>query len=111
MFSLLYMIPSATLVCILFYEQSRLPDWTQMWQEDICRDPIFRTKWQTPCRYPEGGGPQVERPHFYLYLTKYFVVLLVGTISGFWVWCGKTITTWGGLFARLCGRQVTEAHV
>lgn len=93
----------------LFYEYLHLADWTQMWQEDVCRDRIFRSKWQTHCRYPDGQGPDVPRPDIYVFVAKYTAVLSIGIISGFWVWCGKTLDTWRNFFERIVssgnGRQ------
>ena len=113
-FSAMYLAPSVALTACLFYEQARLPDWTQLWQETVCRDPFFLAKWQTPCRYPDGRVPEAGgEPSLHLFLAKYFCLLLVGVFSGFWLWCGKTVETWREFFAKICcakrGKQ--EAHV
>ena len=111
MFSFLYTIPALVLVCCYFYELSHLADWTQKWQEEICRAPFFKEKWQTPCKFPTGQGPTTPDPNFHVFLAKYFVILMIGVISGFWVWCGKTINTWSNFFARILGRNRPEAYV
>lgn len=104
-FSFLYIVPATALVACYFYEYRHLPDWTQMWQEDVCRDPIFRKKWQTHCRFPDGQGPDVAPPDLNVFLAKYFAVLVIGIVSGFWVWCSKTLSTWRAFFWRLVGRK------
>ncbi len=109
MFSGLYIAPSVVLLCSYYYEQQQLPDWTQQWQEDVCRDQTFLSKWQTPCRFPDADLPQPRRPKFYVFVVKYFAILFVGTCSGMWVWCGKTVTTWKAFFARLCGGNSSGA--
>ena len=93
------------LIACYFYEQAHLPDWGQLWQEEICRDPLFKDKWQTPCRFPDGQKPDVERPLLWIFLVKYLAILMIGVISGFWVWCGKTLTTWRTFFAKITGRN------
>ena len=98
----MYTVPSVALVACYFYEQSHLPDWTQLWQETVCREEPYRSKWQTPCRYPDARVPEVNEPSLYLFLAKYFSLLLVGFFSSFWLWCGKTVDIWRDAFARLC---------
>ena len=73
----------------------------------------FQSKWQTPCRFPDGEGPDVGDPEFAVFLVKYSSILVIGIISGFWVWCRKTVQTWRNLFARVMGKplQRQEAYV
>jgi len=110
-FSVLYLAPAFAFVACLVYEHVHLPKWTQMWQEDVCRDAHFKTKWQAPCRFPDGQSPSGPRPDLNLYLAKYFSLAAVGITSGFWVWCGKTIDTWKNFFTRITGGRPTQAYV
>ncbi len=112
-FALLYVLPSAALVACYFWEQAHLPDWTQMWQERICRDDAFKNKWQTPCRYPDGRQPDADEPNLTLFLVKYFSLLLAGIFSGCWLWGGITREeSWLDFFKRtFCRKRPQEAHV
>jgi len=109
-FSVLYVVPMFIIIACLFYEQYYFPAWMVQWQERLCRDPEYKPKWQIPCpaRRPEGDVPQ---PDFSVYMIKYLMLLIIGTISGFWVWTEKTLQTWANLFRRLCRLNKPEAHV
>eukprot|EP00094_Tigriopus_californicus_P011022 TCALIF_10633-PA protein Name:"Similar to FZD1 Frizzled-1 (Gallus gallus)" AED:0.08 eAED:0.08 QI:0/0/0/0.8/1/1/5/0/575 len=104
-FSILYTLPALTIIICYLYEHKHMSDWTQKWQETICRDPFFQDKWQTPCRFPDNRVPNTPDPKFNVFLIKYFSIAMIGIISGFWVWCGKTLTTWKSFFQRLSGHQ------
>jgi len=109
-FTALYVLPSAALIACYVYEQSRRPEWTQQWQEAVCRDPVFRSKWQTPCRFPEDpfGGPTSAPPAFHLRLAESFCALLAGSVSSFWIFRARTAAAWRAFFARLRGRGAAE---
>ncbi len=112
LFSILYILPATVLVVCYCYEYAHLPTWTQMWQEDICRDSVFKNKWQTHCRLSDDERPKAPSPDLRLFLAKYSAILVIGTISGFWVWCGKTLDTWRNFFLRITGsRRRPEAYV
>lgn len=104
-FSILYTLPALTIIICYLYEHKHMSDWTQKWQEAICREPFFQDKWQTPCRFPDARVPNTPDPKFNVFLIKYFSIAMIGIISGFWVWCGKTLTTWKSFFQRLSGHQ------
>jgi len=108
-FSVLYTVPMTIIIACLFYEQHYFPSWMVQWQEHLCQDPEYRAKWQIPC--PTNAPTTVPKPDFSVYMIKYLMILVIGTVSGFWVWTEKTIQTWGNFFRRLCGIQRPEAHV
>merc|ERR1719414_2574754 len=103
-FSVLYTVPMTIIIACLFYEQHYLPSWMVQWQEHLCQDPEYRNKWQIPC--PINTPTNVPKPDFSVYMIKYLMVM--GTVSGFWVWTEKTIQTWGNFFRRLCGIRRPE---
>ena len=78
-------------------------------QEHLCRDPEYSSKWQIPC--PAPSPHTVPKPDFSVYMIKYLMVLVIGTVSGFWVWTEKTMQTWVNFFRRLCRIQRPQAHV
>lgn len=108
-FSVLYTVPMTIIIACLFYEQHYFSSWMIQWQERLCLDPHFKRHWAIPCPSPRPGH-DVPLPDFTVYMIKYLMVLIIGTVSGFWVWTEKTIQTWCKFFVRLC-RVRPEAHV
>lgn len=108
-FSVLYTVPMTIIIACLFYEQHYFPSWMVQWQEHLCQNPEYKAKWQIPC--PTNAPTTVPKPDFSVYMIKYLMILVIGTVSGFWVWTEKTIQTWGNFFRRLCGIRRPEAHV
>ena len=83
-FSLLYTIPATITLACYFYEQHLREKWEK---KIIC-----------PCLYPDS-----MKPDFTVFMLKYFMCLVVGITSGFWIWTGKTLDTWKKLCnGRLC---------
>ncbi|XP_071447254.1 frizzled-2 [Hetaerina americana] len=70
--------------------------------------------------HSQGGGhvpilhqQQTEvtaKPEFEVFMIKYLMALIVGITSSFWIWSGKTVTSWRNFFLRIRGRRV-EAYV
>jgi len=118
-FTMLYVVPTAALAVCLGYEQAQRPQWTQRWQETVCREPVFRSKWQTPCRYPDQHGDSLAAmgasPMFHLRMAEIFCMLLGGSVSSFWVLRARTVAAWKELAAKLTGKgdgsATTAAYV
>ncbi|KAH3751224.1 frizzled-5-like [Dreissena polymorpha] len=90
-FSLLYTIPATIVLACYFYEQHLKEEW--------------ELSANCPCR-----GKAVK-PNFAVLMLKYFMLLVVGITSGFWVWTGKTVETWKKLCnGRLCCRYSDYAY-
>ena len=82
-FSVLYTVPATIVIACYFYEQHLREDWERLL---TC-----------PCL------DNNMKPDFAVFMLKYFMCLVVGITSGFWVWTGKTIDTWKKLcHGRLC---------
>ncbi|CAH1790359.1 unnamed protein product [Owenia fusiformis] len=83
-FSVLYTVPATIVIACYFYEQ------------------YFRESWEKahtcPCQTPR------LQPDYSVFMLKYFMCLVVGITSGFWIWSGKTLDSWRRFYARLCGR-------
>lgn len=85
-FSVLYTVPATITIACYFYEQHLKAEW-----ERSLSCPCLDNKME---------------PDFAVYMLKYFMCLVVGITSGFWVWTGKTIDTWKKLcHGRLCCRN------
>ena len=87
-FSVLYTVPATIVISCYFYEQH------------------FRARWERthncPCSRDTG------RPDYSVFMLKYFMCLVVGITSGFWIWSGKTLDSWRRFYARLCGKKCTN---
>lgn len=81
-FSFLYTVPATIVISIYFYEQH------------------MRSSWETSfiCRC----GPPHYKPDFSVFMLKYFMCLVVGITSGFWIWTGKTLDSWKRFYSKVC---------
>ena len=84
-FSVLYTVPATIVIACFFYEQH----FTERWQRS-------RT---CPC------SEDRLRPDYSVFMLKYFMCLVVGITSGFWIWSGKTLDSWRRFQARCCGNR------
>ena len=88
-FSVLYSVPAAILLGCYAYEVSLHQEWG-------------RTLTCAGCL----GYDSSIRPDFSIFMLKYFMTLVVGITSGFWIWSHKTLDSWRKFYARLCGKPV-----
>ncbi|ELU14492.1 hypothetical protein CAPTEDRAFT_202176 [Capitella teleta] len=100
-FSVLYTVPATIVIACHFYEQTFRDDWILSWYSRMC------LKHRFPC-LPVKANAQ---PDFTVFMIKYLMMLIVGIVSGFWIWSGKTIQSWSNFYARICGTRRPEAMV
>ncbi|XP_070570977.1 frizzled-5-like [Ptychodera flava] len=84
-FSVLYTVPATIVIACYFYEQH------------------FRLSWEQ-----SHNCPCIEdktTPDYSVFMLKYFMCLVVGITSGFWIWSGKTLESWKKFYNRLTGRS------
>ncbi|ESP00371.1 hypothetical protein LOTGIDRAFT_200873, partial [Lottia gigantea] len=74
-FSVLYTVPATIVIACHFYEQ------------------YLKDKWETSHNCLSCQAPQ-WRPDYSVFMLKYFMCLVVGITSGFWIWTGKTVESW-----------------
>jgi len=78
-YSVLYMVPASVVIACYFYEQSLRMHWSDDW-------------------YSTYAGVASSRsnsvPDFAVFMIKYLMALIVGIMSGFWIWSGKTLLSW-----------------
>ncbi|KAK3591645.1 hypothetical protein CHS0354_040554 [Potamilus streckersoni] len=87
-FSLLYTVPATIVIGCIFYEQHLRDRWEKT---IIC-----------PCT------EDAAKPDYSVFMLKYFMCLVVGITSGFWIWTGKTVDSWKKLFSgKLCCKKST----
>jgi len=107
-FSVLYTVPATIVIACYFYEQSYRHEWMATWHAKLCTE---RSS-EFTCRTPDGDqNRQGPKPEFIVFIVKYLMTLIVGITSGFWVWSGKTLSTWGKFGRRICCMQPAEANV
>lgn len=79
-FSVLYTVPATIVIACHLYEQH------------------FRERWarrhNCPCEQ------DTARPDYSVFMLKYFMCLVVGTTSGFWITSVKTLESWRRRFCR-----------
>jgi len=110
-FSVLYTVPAVIIVACVFYEQHYFSAWMLQWQDATCRDKVFAKRWHFPCPVRGVHFEQTPAPDFTVYMIKYVMILMIGIVSGFWVWTEKTLQTWAAFFRRIFRINRPEAFV
>ncbi|XP_071103561.1 frizzled-5-like [Haliotis cracherodii] len=88
-FSVLYTVPATIVIACYFYEQHLRQAWERTWACPSC-----------------GNESPGSRPDYSVFMLKYFMCLVVGITSGFWIWTGKTVDSWRNLFhGKLCHKH------
>lgn len=86
-FGIVYSVPALTVIFCCIYEF------------------FFRHKWEQsytcPCKATKF------QPEYSVFMLKYFMNLVVGTTSGFWIWTPKTLDSWNKALWRVicCGKK------
>ena len=93
-FSVLYSVPAAILLGCYTYEVAYYQEWGRTLTCSAC---------------PAKESQHRMRPDFSIFMLKYFMTLVVGITSGFWVWSHKTLDSWRQFYARLCNRTTAAS--
>lgn len=97
--SVLYTVPATTVVSCYLYEQRFRGDWEQA---ILC-----------PCLRSSHGVVASSHPEFSIFVLKYFMSIVVGISSGFWIWSRKTLESWSKCYQRLfcpCRRSARQRN-
>ena len=104
-FSILYTVPATCVMACQFYEQYYRSDWEKnvMCKNFFSNDGINLNESKlnmvkTFCYSSKSN--QNEIPDFSIFMLKYFMSLIVGVTSGFWIWTNKTVKSWNGFFDK-----------
>lgn len=81
-FSILYLVPGSIVLGCHWYELRG------------------RESWERGFHCPCAIAP--EKPMYLIFLLKHVACLVVGITSGFWIWSGKTLSSWLRFCVRLC---------
>lgn len=90
-FGLLYTVPAIVVICCYVHELR----WRRLWQLGVACQCDWRSG-DDGRHLNVGWNPPA--PEYAIFMLKYFMSLIVGITSGFWIWSSKTIDTW----KRLC---------
>jgi frizzled protein 5/8 len=92
-FSVLYTVPATIVIACYLYEYR------------------YREEWETRITCP-CIDRNSSKPEYVVFVCKYFMCLVVGITSGFWIWTNKTVTSWINFANKLVGgREVTVKRV
>ncbi len=97
-FAVLYTVPATCVIGCYFYEHLNAEHWRYLARTTDCQ--VIRTPpraGQTDCAL-EHSFPAVE-----VFMLKIFMSLVVGIVSGMWIWSSKTLNSWSTFFSRACG--------
>ncbi|XP_014259631.1 frizzled-2 [Cimex lectularius] len=109
-FSVMYTVPALVVLACLFYEQAYMDHWMLTWNMENCSMPGKHTPFSIPCPVGERAKGAGRKPDFEIFMIKYLMALVVGITSSFWIWSGKTLTSWKEFLYRIRGRR-GEAYV
>ncbi|XP_078522478.1 frizzled-10 [Lissotriton helveticus] len=85
-FSVLYTVPATCVIACYFYERLNMAHWRTLATQERCR-PDARTG--APDCAMARSLPAVE-----IFMVKIFMLLIVGSTSGMWIWTSKTLQSW-----------------
>ncbi|XP_028393304.1 frizzled-8-like [Dendronephthya gigantea] len=89
-FSVLYTVPATVTIGCYLYEMSNRSKWE---------------KWLTCANTPCAGAEKVE-PEYSVFIVRYFMSLVVGISTGFWICSMKTVDSWRNLIKRHVGSRL-----
>jgi len=75
-YSVLYMVPASIVIACYFYEHSLRMRWSNYWYS------------------AHASSSSKYVPDFAVFMIKYLMALIVGIMSGFWIWSSKTVSSW-----------------
>uniref|UniRef100_T1DBJ2 Fzd-5/8-4 n=1 Tax=Schmidtea mediterranea TaxID=79327 RepID=T1DBJ2_SCHMD len=94
-FGLLYSVPAAVVIGCHLYEVKNREFWEK---SNNCY-----------CNRNIKSQENFSKPEYSVFMLKYFMCLVVGITSGFWIWTSKTLDSWHNAFRRLsqsiCGQS------
>uniref|UniRef100_A0AAU7EBP8 Frizzled1/2/7 protein n=1 Tax=Terebratalia transversa TaxID=34513 RepID=A0AAU7EBP8_TERTR len=93
-FSVLYTVPATIVIACYFYEQSSRDLWMRYWHHKIYK--TFHLTTRCPI-----ADVDVHKPAFVVFMIKYLMTLIVGITSGFWIWSGKTLSSWQRFYEKI----------
>ena len=107
LFSLFYMVPMAIVVGCYYYEVTQRKSWFKSWH--CQKNPrLCETEGHVSAQHDNFNGNNMQNdaheqpthmaPEFAVFVMKYFLTMVVGIASLFWVLSGKTVNLWLSVF-------------
>lgn len=87
-FTFVLFVPAFTLIGCYFYEHNNKEQWKNSRNCPCIKDKV--------------------EPNFYIYLLKYFMSLMIGLVSGFWILDTRTIESWKSFLFRFIKEKCHE---
>ncbi|XP_034038224.1 frizzled-7-like [Thalassophryne amazonica] len=92
-------VPAAIVIACCFYEQAFRKHWEMTWHLQTCKH------FAVPCP-AENFAPMT--PDFTVFMIKYLMTMMVGIMSSFWIWSGKTLHSWCQFYKRISNNNRFE---
>lgn len=103
-FSILYTVPATSVIVCQLYEQHYRNEWEK---NALCKNKLNELI-ESEKVYCESRNSSQDlfgqtnsyndQPEFSIFILKYFMSLIVGITSGFWIWTSKTVSSWKSFF-------------
>lgn len=85
-FVVIYIVPALIVISAYIYELDSRPNWQRVSQ-------------------PKDNCPSCSKPNVPVFMARVFFQLIVGILSGCWIWTRKTVESWKIFFRRLMRRN------
>ncbi|NP_001266202.1 frizzled precursor [Amphimedon queenslandica] len=83
-FVAVYVLPAGAVISCYIYELAKVPDWVTLNEAESCSD----------------GGCQKASP--IVFIIRIFMFLMIGILTGVWIWSKKTLDSWRSLGNSCC---------
>ncbi|TPP55762.1 FZD8 [Fasciola gigantica] len=120
-FGVLYTVPATVVVACICYELSNREQWERNHNCPCIELPVLDTTWYSGGKLSPSGEQRrldtnmfplkskdpvgSEQPEYAVFMLKYFMSLVVGITSGFWIWSSKTLDSWQSCVKRAANRS------
>lgn len=93
-FSILFTVPATCVIACQYYESLYRKEWE--------RTLVCRTSHSSGFLNDECAKHEPHKPEFWVFILKYFMSMVIGVTSGFWIWSAKSLNSWRVFFGKFC---------
>ncbi|CAF0736109.1 unnamed protein product [Brachionus calyciflorus] len=111
-FSILYTVPASCVIACQVYELYYRNEWEKT---ILCKNLNFKRglfqQFEENYDFVDelcSSENSEQLPEFSVFLIKYFMGLIIGITSGFWIWTGKSLESWKNFFKRILGYSTND---
>ena len=94
-FVAVYVIPAAVVIACYLYELVQVPKWITVSEAESCST---------------AAGEDCPRASPVVFTIRIFMFLLIGILTGVWIWSKKTLDSWKSLGKRCCCNKQNETR-